>query len=62
MPPVLPQVNCDAVGPAQFGKRRSRHRFRLIRLPSLPQSRNVIDIDTQFNHDVATIRSPLTVN
>ena len=44
---IFPKVRGDAVGARFFAGERSGHWIRLISTPSLPQSRDVIDIDVQ---------------
>jgi hypothetical protein len=51
MAAVLAQMNCNAVSATEMGLDRSPNRIGLIRSSSLPHRRNVINIDTQFNHD-----------
>jgi hypothetical protein len=53
--PVLAQVDRDPVGSAQVRLDRRPHRVGLVRAPRLPQRGDVIDVDTELNHD----RSPL---
>ena len=47
---VLAQVNGDAVGAAQEGQHRGRHRVGFVRPPRLPQRRDVVDVDAEPDH------------
>jgi len=51
MPAILAQMNGDGVGAAQFRFGGRPDRVRLVRLASLTQRGDVIDIDTEFHHD-----------
>ena len=48
--PILPQMDCNHVGAAEFCQRSSPHRIGLDRFSSLPYSCDVVDIDTKCGH------------
>ncbi len=50
VPAVFPQMNGDAIGPAQLGDGSSPDRIGLISPPCLPQCSDVIDVDAEFGH------------
>jgi hypothetical protein len=45
--PVLAQMSCDSIRARRFTRHGGFDRIRLESAPSLPQSRNVIDIDVE---------------
>jgi hypothetical protein len=51
MAAVLAQMNGNAVSATEMRLDRSPNRIGFIGSSSLPHRRNVINIDTQFNHD-----------
>jgi hypothetical protein len=50
MAAILAQMDGNAVSATKMGLDRSPNGIRLIGSSSLPHRRDVIDIDTQFNH------------
>ncbi len=51
---VAPEVHRDAVASGQFCYDCGGNRIGLIRLAGLPQSGNVIDVDSKFGHSEVT--------
>ena len=49
VPPVLAQMQRDAVRAGELRGERGMHRIRIARAPRLPQRRDVIDVDAQRN-------------
>ena len=50
VPPVLAQVDGDAVGAGQFGQRRGGHRVGLADPARLAHGGHMIDVDSQPGH------------
>ncbi len=47
VPPILAQVQSDAVRAALFGEQRGVHRIRVMNPPGLAQRRHMIDVHSQ---------------
>ena len=57
---VLAQVHGDAVGAAEVRLDRGPHRIGLVGAPRLPQRRDVVDVDAEFNHGGRSpVRAPV---
>ena len=47
---ILPQMNRDAIGTAEFGKHGERHRIRFHRPACLANIGDVVDVDPEAGH------------
>ena len=55
VPTVFAQMNGDRISAAEFGLGRRPDRIGLVGAASLPERRDVIDVDADFNHCCASL-------
>ena len=58
MPPVLSQMDRDAIGATELGHRRPPNRIRLDGLSSLPDGGDMVDVHTKCAHTCLPDLSP----